>query len=76
MAGIAAVVQEDDDELLDVNDVARWLKTSKQWVRAHATRKRKPYLPCVKLGGTGAPLRFRREHIKAFIEQHSTTLAA
>jgi predicted transcriptional regulator len=36
--------------LLEVAEVAEWLGVSQSWVREHASGKRKPKLPAVKLG--------------------------
>jgi hypothetical protein len=55
--------------LLTLGDVAKMLNTSKAWVRDHATR-RNPRIPCVRLGGRRALLRFRRQDIETFIERH------
>ncbi len=52
--------------LLTLEDVAGWLQVSKAWVRDHATR-RSPRIPCVRLGGRRAVLRFRREDVEQFI---------
>lgn len=53
--------------LLDVEEVARRLNVSPQWVRDHSTR-RTPKLPCVRLGSL---LRFRPKDVDTFIEQQS-----
>jgi excisionase family DNA binding protein len=53
--------------LLDVEEVARRLNVSPQWVRDHSTR-RTPKLPCVRLGSL---LRFRPRDVDTFIEQQS-----
>src|SRR5215469_7825002 len=55
------------DYLLDVEEVARRLNVSPQWVRDHSTR-RTPKLPCVRLGSL---LRFRPRDVDTFIEQQS-----
>ena len=48
----------DPDRLLTINDVAEWLGV---------TRK-KPFLPCVRLGEI---TRFRRAEIERFIQEHA-----
>ena len=55
--------------LLTLDDVAKMLGTSKAWVRDHATR-RNPRIPCVRLGGRRALLRFRPQDIDGFIDKH------
>jgi excisionase family DNA binding protein len=55
------------ENLLDVEEVARRLNVSPQWVRDHATR-RHPKLPCVRLGSL---MRFRPSAVDEFIEQQS-----
>jgi predicted DNA-binding transcriptional regulator AlpA len=55
--------------LLTLDQVAKMLGTSKAWVRDHATR-RNPRIPCVRLGGRRALLRFRPQDIDTFIEKH------
>jgi predicted DNA-binding transcriptional regulator AlpA len=36
--------------LLTVSEISRWLAVSPSWVRDHATGRRQPLLPCIKLG--------------------------
>jgi len=55
--------------LLTLDQVAEMLGTSKAWVRDHATR-RNPRIPCVRLGGRRALLRFRPQDVEAFIDKH------
>jgi predicted DNA-binding transcriptional regulator AlpA len=55
--------------LLTLDQVAKMLGTSKAWVRDHATR-RSPRIPCVRLGGRRALLRFRPQDIETFIDKH------
>ena len=55
--------------LLTLDQVAKTLGTSKAWVRDHATR-RDPRIPCVRLGGKRALLRFRPQDVEAFIDKH------
>jgi predicted DNA-binding transcriptional regulator AlpA len=55
--------------LLTLDQVAEALGTSKAWVRDHATR-RNPRIPCVRLGGRRALLRFRLQDVEAFIDKH------
>jgi hypothetical protein len=38
------------ERLLKVPDVALWLGVSKDWVRAHASGRSEPRLPCVRVG--------------------------
>ena len=53
-----------EDSLLTVEEVARRLKVSKDWVWDHSSRK-SPHLPVIRLGD-GA-LRFRTSSIEEFI---------
>jgi predicted DNA-binding transcriptional regulator AlpA len=55
--------------LLTLDQVAEMLGTSRAWVRDHATR-RNPRIPCVRLGGRRALLRFRPQDIETFIDKH------
>lgn len=55
--------------LLTLDQVAKMLGTSRAWVRDHATR-RSPRIPCVRLGGRRALLRFRPQDIETFIDRH------
>jgi len=55
--------------LLTLDDVAKLLSVSKDWVRDHATR-RSPRLPVVRLGGKRAVLRFRQEDVDEFINEN------
>jgi predicted DNA-binding transcriptional regulator AlpA len=54
------------EPLLTVDDVARRLNVSKDWVWDHSSRK-KPMLPVIRMGdGT---LRYRRNAIETFIDE-------
>jgi Helix-turn-helix domain len=55
--------------LLDVSEIAEWLGVSNGWVRDHASGRRHPRLPAVKLGPSrGKGLwKFREEDVQQFI---------
>ena len=53
------------EKLLTPKQVAEWLDVSTAWVLDHASGRRRPYLPSVKLGKA---VRFRREDVEQFIE--------
>jgi excisionase family DNA binding protein len=59
--------QQIQQDLLDVEEVAKRLNVSPQWVRDHATR-RHPRLPCIRLG---CLMRFQPRAVDDFIEQQS-----
>ena len=52
--------------LLTVAEVAGILRQSQGWVRDHASGRRRPVLPSVKLGKS---IRFRLEDVQRFIEE-------
>lgn len=52
-------------QLLTVPEVARWLAVSPSWVRDHATGRRRPVLPCVKLGKS---MRFEGDVVAKWLE--------
>ena len=52
-------------KLLTVSEVARWLAVSPSWVRDHATGRRRPAMPSIKLGKS---LRFEEKGIAEWIE--------
>jgi excisionase family DNA binding protein len=54
--------------LLTVRQVAEWLNVSPSWVRDHATNRRRPALPALKLGKS---LRFREDQLAEWIRQLS-----
>jgi hypothetical protein len=57
--------------LLSVSEVAKWLNVSTGWVRDHASGRRTPRLPAVKLGvedGKGL-WKFIPEDVENFIRQ-------
>jgi predicted DNA-binding transcriptional regulator AlpA len=60
------------EPLLTVDDVARRLNVSKDWVWDHSSRK-KPLLPVIRMGD-GA-LRYRRNAIEAFIDERERVSA-
>jgi hypothetical protein len=53
------------ERLLTPKDVAERLCVSAAWVLDHASGRRRPYLPSVKLGKV---VRFRREDVELFIK--------
>jgi len=52
------------ERLLTPKEVAEWLGVSAGWVLDHASGRRRPCLPSVKLGKA---VRFRREDVQTFI---------
>ena len=55
--------------LWTLDEVAKFLQMSKDWVRDHATR-RQPRIPCIRLGGRRAVLRFRPEDVRQFVNEN------
>jgi predicted DNA-binding transcriptional regulator AlpA len=55
-------------QLIKVREVARKLGVSISWVAQHASGKRKPYLPAVKMGAGRSPLRFDPSDVETFID--------
>ena len=55
-------------QLVRAKDVARKLGVSVSWVVQHASGKRKPYLPAVKMGPGRSPLRFDPDDVERFID--------
>ena len=56
-------------QLVKARDVAVKLGVSISWVIQHASGKRKPYLPAVKMGPGRSPLRFDPNDVERFIEE-------
>lgn len=56
-------------QLIKAADVARKLSVSISWVVQHASGKRKPYLPAVKMGPGRSPLRFDPADVEKFIDE-------
>jgi hypothetical protein len=54
-------------QLLTPAQLARELQVSVDWIRDHASGRRKPKLPCVRLGDRRGTLRFRRSDIDRFL---------
>jgi excisionase family DNA binding protein len=54
--------------LLTVRQGSEWLNVSPSWVRDHATNRRRPVLPALKLGKS---LRFREDQLAEWIRQLS-----
>jgi excisionase family DNA binding protein len=52
------------EKLLTPKQVAEWLEVSRGWVLDHASGRRRPPLPSVKLGKV---VRFRAEAVEQFI---------
>ena len=56
-------------QLIKAADVARKLGVSISWVVQHASGRRKPYLPAVKMGPGRSPLRFDPSDVEKFIDE-------
>jgi predicted DNA-binding transcriptional regulator AlpA len=56
-------------QLIKAKDVALKLGVSSSWVIQHASGKRQPYLPAVKMGPGRSPLRFDPRDVEKFIDQ-------
>jgi predicted DNA-binding transcriptional regulator AlpA len=56
-------------QLIKAKDVAMKLGVSVSWVIQHASGKRQPYLPAVKMGPGRSPLRFDPSDVEKFIEE-------
>jgi predicted DNA-binding transcriptional regulator AlpA len=56
-------------QLIKAKDVALKLGVSISWVIQHASGKRQPYLPAVKMGPGRSPLRFDPKDVEEFIDQ-------
>src|SRR5712692_3494818 len=57
-------------QLVRARDVATKLGVSISWVIQHASGKRKPYLPAVKMGPGRSPLRFDPSDVEKFMQTH------
>ncbi len=55
-------------QLVRARDVAKKLGVSVSWVVQHASGKRKPYLPAIKMGSGRSPLRFDPLDVERFID--------
>jgi hypothetical protein len=55
-------------QLVKAKDVANKLGVSVSWVIQHASGKRRPYLPAVKMGPGRSPLRFDPTDVEKFID--------
>jgi excisionase family DNA binding protein len=56
----------EQQRLLTPKEVAEWLAVSPAWVLDHASGRRRPHLPSVKLGKT---VRFRSDEVSEFIRE-------
>jgi hypothetical protein len=56
-------------QLVKAKDVASKLGVSISWVIQHASGKRRPYLPAVKMGPGRSPLRFDPVDVEKFIDE-------
>ena len=55
-------------QLVRARDVAKKLGVSISWVIQHASGKRRPYLPAIKMGSGRSPLRFDPVDVERFID--------
>ena len=65
---IAAIDSRPIRQLVRARDVAKKLGVSVSWVVQHASGKRKPYLPAVKMGPGRSPVRFDPSDVERFID--------
>ena len=56
-------------QLIKAKDVALKLGVSVSWVIQHASGKRLPYLPAVKMGPGRSPVRFDPSDVEKFIDE-------
>jgi hypothetical protein len=56
-------------QLVKARDVAKKLGVSISWVIQHASGRRRPYLPAVKMGPGRSPLRFDPSDVEQFIDE-------
>ncbi|MBV9508557.1 MAG: helix-turn-helix domain-containing protein [Acidobacteriia bacterium] len=65
---VAAVGNQGDmiavTRLLTVSEISRWLAVSPSWIRDHASGRRRPPLPCIKLGKS---LRFDSKAVNGWL---------
>jgi predicted DNA-binding transcriptional regulator AlpA len=66
---IIAVDSRPIRQLVRATDVAKKLGVSISWVIQHASGKRRPYLPAVKMGPGRSPLRFDPSDVEKFIDE-------
>jgi excisionase family DNA binding protein len=59
--------------LLTVSEVSEWLNVSSGWVRDHATGRRQPALPSIKLGKS---LRFDETQVSQWLKELQARKAA
>lgn len=59
--GEALIKPDNEEDILTVEEVAVMLRVSQHWVRAHASKNRRPYLPSFK---AGKYVRFRRGSVR------------
>ena len=60
-------------KLLTASEVAEWLNVSSGWVRDHATGRRQPVLPSIKLGKS---LRFDESEVSQWLKELQARKAA
>jgi excisionase family DNA binding protein len=58
-------------KLMNVEEAAKYLGVSKQWVYDHSSRK-EPKIPCVKIGNN---VRFRPESLTQWVESREQRVA-
>jgi hypothetical protein len=56
-------------QLIKAKDVAKKLGVSISWVIQHASGKRRPYLPAIRMGPGRSPLRFDPGDVEKFIDE-------
>ena len=62
---LSVPMEDEPEQLLTPDDVARWLRVERKWVVEHTTRY-EPIIPHVRIGRA---VRFRREDVERFISE-------
>ena len=56
--------------LLTSAEIAKWLGVSQQWVRDHASGRRRPLLPAIRISGLNRPTyRFSEEAVSEWLKK-------
>lgn len=56
---------DQSSEIMTVDEVAAWLRVSRGWLLDHSSGRRRPLIPCIKLG---RQVRFVRSDVLRAIE--------
>jgi hypothetical protein len=64
-SSVRMIGTDQPSEIMTVDEVADWLRVSRGWLLDHSSGRRRPLIPCIKLG---RQVRYRRSDVLRAVE--------